>query len=87
MKPKKRTGPNPAIKKIRLSCLKFTIVEFVKKKKKKLLALYNPEKKNFSGPVCCQKYSPAQGKITPPPAYLMVALLNVAKLYTVIGLP
>ena len=29
---KKKTGPNPAIKNVRLNCLKVTIAEFVKKK-------------------------------------------------------
>ena len=44
-KAQKITGPNPAIKKkVRLNCLKVTIVEFVKKKKR-ILAPYTPEKK------------------------------------------
>ena len=42
-RPPKKTGPDPAKKRIRLSCLKVTIVAFVKKKK---IWLHIPLKKN-----------------------------------------
>ena len=74
MKPKtKQTRPNSAKKNARLSCLKVTIVEFVKKKRRRNW-LHIPLKKNSRLQCVANKNFPAEGKIpTPPPAYLMVA--------------
>ena len=62
---KKKTGPNPAKKEVRLSCLKVTIVEFVKKKKKKIGSIY-PWKKVLDSSVLRKKFS-GPGNIPAPP--------------------
>ena len=61
-----KTGPNPAIKKkVRLNCLSYNCRIYKKKKKRrKILAPYTPEK-NFSAPACCEKNIPAQEKNPP----------------------